>query len=120
MSAEEEIRGKLQELGRFIKTQIPPEFGFILLIGEKGEDEDHKALLYLASIERSDALQVMREFIAVNREERNWQREMPELELEEEFDAWWAVQIKRTPNYSDNKLVKRWCRDAFIAGRTTA
>ena len=117
MSVEDEIRAGMQDLGRIIKSRIPPGFGFILLIAENGE---HGTLLYSASIDRSDALQVMREFIALNSEERNWQREMPALELDEEFDEFWANQLKREPNYSDNKKMKAWCRDAFIAGRSTA
>lgn len=117
MSIEDEIRASLQDWGREIKSWLPPGFGFILLVAEHGEKG---TLLYTASINRADALQVMREFIAVNSEQRNWQQEMPQLELDEEFDSWWATQLRRAPNYSENKTMKQWCRDAFVAGRSSA
>lgn len=117
MSDEDDIRSSLQEMGRTIKGWFPQGWGFILLVTKYGE---RGTLLYTASVNRPDALQVMREFIAVNMEERNWQREMPQLESDEEFDSWWEGQLKRTPNYSDNKKVKEMCRDAFLAGRSSA
>lgn len=117
MSIEDEIRASLQDWGREIKSWLPDGFGFILLVPQHGEKG---TMLYTASINRADALQAMREFIAVNMEERNWQREMPELESDEEFDSWWQAQLKRQPNYSDNAKVRQMCRDAFLAGRSTA
>lgn len=117
MSPEDEIRSSLQLWGREIKSWLPDGFGFILLVPEYGEKG---TLLYTASVSRPDALQAMREFIAVNMEERNWEREMPSLESDEEFESWWAAQLKRMPNYSDNQKVRTMCRDAFLAGRSTA
>lgn len=117
MSKEEtvaEIRANLKEMGRTIKGWFPPEFGFILLVVEYG---DKGTMLYTASVQREDALQAMREFVAVNKEERNWQQEMPELELTEEFDAWWAKQNQRAR--ADQSL-ESMCRDAFVAGRASA
>lgn len=114
MSPEEEI---LQNLGRQIKGQIPEGFGFILLIAQLGEKG---TLLYTASVDRMDALQAMREFIAVQSEERNWQREMPDLEIEEEFERWWLSQLKRAPSYSANRKIREMCRDAFLGGRSSA
>lgn len=117
MSVEDDIRAGLQDMGRTIKSWFPQGWGFILLVTKLGE---RGTLLYTASVQRADSLQVMREFIAVNMEERNWQQEMPQLEIEEEFTLWWAKQMERMPNYSDNKKVKEMCRDAFLAGRSTA
>ena len=117
MSVEDEIRASLQDWGREIKSWLPDGFGFVLLVAEHGEGG---TMLYTSSIARADAIQAMREFVAVASEERNWLREMPQLELKEEFDTWWAIQIKRTPNYADNGKVKQMCRDAFVAGRSTA
>lgn len=114
---EQQIRSSLQDMGRTIKGWLPPQFGFILLVPWMGEGG---TMLYTASVSRPDALQAMREFIAVNMEERNWQREMPKLESDEEFEAWWAKQLERVPNYSGNKMVRTMCRDAFLAGRSSA
>lgn len=100
-------------MGRTIKTWLPPQYGFVLLVTSYGENG---TTLYCASIGRLDALQLMREFIAHNREERNFEREMPELEAEEEFNAWWDAQNKR----GEIQDMHRWCRDAFLAGRATA
>lgn len=117
MSIEDEIRASLQDWGREIKSWLPDGFGFILLVAEHGEKG---TMLYTASINRADALQAMREFIAVNMEERNWQREMPELESDEEFEAWWQNNFLRSPDYLDNPNIRQMCRDAFLAGRSTA
>jgi hypothetical protein len=107
-----EIRQNLQEIARSIKKQIPNGFSFVLLVAEHGEGG---TTLYVADMQRADALQVMREFVAHNMEERNWRREMPELELNEEFEAWWLKQQTR-----QKVDLKQQCRDAFVAGRATA
>lgn len=117
MNAEDQIRASLQDMGRTIKGWLPKEFGFILLVMEYGEKG---TLLYTSTVGRADAIQLMREFIAVNMEERNWEQEMPQLESDEEFDSWWATQLKRMPNYADNQKVRSMCQDAFLAGRSTA
>ena len=119
---EDEVRGILQDMGRQIKATLPEGFGFVLLVGGTGEGEH--AMMYLSTVGRADALQLMREFIAHNREERNWQREMPDLELNEELQSWWESQCKRVGNVLpikwDTKQVKEWCDDAFRAGRASA
>lgn len=117
---EAEVRAKLKDMGRYLAGELPRGFHFALLIATAGEGG---VTLYIANIDRSDVIQLMREFIAVQKEERNWQRhrdEMEGLELEDEFDGWWANQIKRAPNYSGNRKMQEMCRDAFIAGRSTA
>lgn len=113
MNPEEQVRSKLQGLGKQISAQLPRNFGFVLLCAPYGEKGG--ATLYLANITRLDALQLMREFIAVNMEERNFQREMPQLESDQEFEAWWEAQQRRP--FQDTR---QWCRDAFLAGRSTA
>jgi hypothetical protein len=123
---EAEVRAGLQALARGIKASLPEDFGFALLVTAA---EPGAALLYVATLDRGDVLQLMREFIATNREERVWQREMPEVELSEEFDQWWAAQLKRKgvqpndmndTNRSYSPFMREWCRDAFNAGRASA
>jgi hypothetical protein len=126
MSAEDEVRANLQEIGRGLKKQLPAGFQFVLLVSRMGPDQ---TLLYLSTVERADAIQVMREFIAVQMEERNWQRERPQLdaegglEIEAEFETWWKSQCARVPKLPikfDLGQLKQWTRDAFKGGRSTA
>jgi hypothetical protein len=124
MEGEGEVRANLKDMGRYLAGQLPPGWHFALLIASAGEGG---VTLYIANIDRNDVIQLMREFIAVQREERNWRRhrsemeaQEPQLEIEDEFDGWWANQMKRAPNYSGNAKMQEMCRDAFIAGRSTA
>ncbi|HET9376405.1 MAG TPA: hypothetical protein VFO40_15635 [Chthoniobacterales bacterium] len=129
---ENEVRANLQALARGIKHSLPEGFVFALLVTTPGHDG---TLLYAANIDRADVLQLMREFIAANREERVWAREMPEVELQEEFEAWWATQRVRkgisAPSMQadipvEERLspldmhLREWCQDAFNAGRASA
>lgn len=107
------LRLRLQDIGRKINKELPAGWGFTMLVASHGTNG---ITLYISTIERADALQVMREFIANQREERNWRREMPDLEIEEEFADWWQKQEKRTPKQD----LKASCWDAFLAGRASA
>jgi hypothetical protein len=117
MTPEDQIRAKLQGIAKQIKEELPDGFVFVLLVASIGEGG---TLLYVANCRRADALQVMREFTAVNSEERNWQREMPELELDEEFETWWQNQLGRFDSEDHLEFARSMCRDAFLAGRATA
>lgn len=113
-----EVRAGLQELAGNIKGSLPPGFGFVLLVSSS---QPGAALLYVSTLDRGDVLQLMREFIATNREERVWRREMPEVELSEEFEQWWVGQLKRYPGLEQmSAQYKEWCQDAFTAGRASA
>jgi len=118
---EDQIRADLQGLARDIKGRLPISFGFVLLVTAS---EPGAALLYVSTLDRGDVLQMMREFIAANREERIWQREMPAVELQEEFDQWWVAQLKRkevTATFiNDSATMREWCMDAYNAGRASA
>jgi hypothetical protein len=119
---EDQVRAELQVLGREIKRSLPKGFGFALLVTSA---EPGAALLYVSTLDRSDVLQMMREFIATNREGRVWQREMPEVELVEEFEQWWEAQLKRKGSgfgsfAHEPRVLLEWCRDAFNAGRASA
>lgn len=41
--------------------------------------------------------------------------------LEKEFESWWQALLQReAPYYSEYVKIKKLCRDAFLAGRSTA
>lgn len=112
---EDEVRAKLKDLARTIKAELPEGFGFVLLCSAFGDGSEGSATLYVANVRRLDALQLMREFIAVNREGQNYAKEMPEVESDAEFEAFFAAQQARNPPGD----LMRWCRDAYLAGRAS-
>lgn len=114
---EQEIRGRLQEIGRIIRKELPTGWGFSLLVAASGDIKG--VTLYISTINRADALQVMREFIANQKEERNWMRDVPrnDLEIVEEFEQWWTQQQKRS---IEAWPIKQACREAFDGGRASA
>ena len=113
--AEERVKGMLQALAKRIATQIPPSHGFALLVFTRGENP---TMQYVANAQRLDIIQAMREFIAVQSEERAFQRDI-EHQGEEEFEQWWQQQKERLYP-SGSPSVKSMCYDAFVAGRSTA
>jgi hypothetical protein len=106
----------MQDIGRKLKKELPQNWGFTLLVASHGDVEG--VTLYISSIERADSLQLMREYIAAQREERNWMREMADVETPEEFEKWFQLQQER--GIMKDKPLKDWCQDAFIAGRASA
>lgn len=121
--AEFQVRAELQELGRRIKGTLPEGYGFVLLVGLTGDACKQTPMMYLSTIGRPDAIQLMREFIAKQKEERNWQRDIGLDELEEELQSWWKMQCERLgrlPLKWETREVKEWCADAFRAGRASA
>lgn len=122
MSRQEEeqyIRENLQAMARDIKACLPKDFGFALLVFSIGEGG---SLLYVANVGRTDVLQMMREFIAVNREERAFGQEEYAPELHEEFEQWFEAQARRkgVPVSILTPEMKEWTKDAFNAGRASA
>lgn len=111
----DDIRLRLQEIGRMIKKELPAGWGFTTLVSSYGPKG---ITLYISTLERADSLQTMREFIAAQREERNWFQEMPDVETPEEFEQWWVQQNKRRAG--KQQPLKQWCHDAFNAGRASA
>jgi hypothetical protein len=112
---ENEARAKLQGVAKQIKSMLPEDFGFVLLCAAYGEGGNGAATLYVANVRRLDALQMMREFIAVNVEKSNFAEEMPKSKRDAEFEAFWAGQKERNPPED----LERWCWDAFSAGRAS-
>jgi hypothetical protein len=112
----DEIRGRLQEIGRSVKGELPKDWAFLLLVAPIGEVKG--VTLYLSTMQRADALQVMREFIATQREERNWFQEVKTDSLTvEDFDQWWEQQLKRG---MENWTLKQACKEAFDGGKAAA
>jgi hypothetical protein len=58
----EEVEQVLRRLGRELKEEMPPGFGFTLMIFSYEEHEG--AMFYLSSASRNDMVKAMREFIA--------------------------------------------------------
>lgn len=110
MTADEYIKDKLRDLARSIDNQIPPEYGFVLLVLPFGEQG---VLQYVANCDRLDAIQTMREFI--QKTERTFGTHRGTGEDDEghliAFEKWYA-QEKRRGHGSD----KARSYDAFIAG----
>lgn len=119
MSQEDQIRADLKDIGRTMGQTLPAGYGFVVLI--MGTAQKDNNMLYIANVKREDVLQMMREFIAVNREERAWTRENVDPEMREEFEQWFAGQLERT-GYPEAEEVdlEAWARDAFIGGRASA
>lgn len=60
LKLEEEVKTKLQEIGKNIKLEIPKNFGFVLLtfaFNAKGQ------LMYVSNAKREDVIEAMKEFI---------------------------------------------------------
>lgn len=115
----DEIRLRLQDIGRLIKRELPEGWGFTMLVASHGTVEG--VTLYISTVDRADALQLMREFIATQRQERNWFQErdkLGDLDLTEDFEQWWTTQQKR--RIGKQQSLKQWCQDAFTAGQASA
>ena len=61
----------LRKLGRLLKQDMPPGFGFTLFIYEYGDEVDKGSMFYLSSSHRQDMLKVLKEFIAKQEKEQN-------------------------------------------------
>lgn len=120
MSEEQIVRDKLQSMGRYIKAQLPNgDWGFILLAfpyDAKGN------LLYIASTQRDDAVQAMREFIAKNTEREKFTKDAftdrTEVGADHAFDTWWKKEVNRIDGRCPTEwsTVRQLAFDAFIAG----
>lgn len=57
---EEQVKGKLQDIGKMIKNELPEGFGFVLLsfyFNSEGQ------LMYVSNAKREDVVKAMEEFI---------------------------------------------------------
>ncbi len=122
MNEEEQIvRDKLQSLDRYIKAQLPnKDWGFILLAFPYGPSGQ---LLYIASAQRDDAVQAMREFIARNTQREHFTKEAytdrSDVTPDYAFEAWWKKElsrIERIDGQEPGPQMRQLCFDSFIAG----
>ena len=57
---EEKVKGKMQTIARKVSSEIPKNWGFIVLTFEFGEEGE---LIYASNANRKDVVNVMKEFI---------------------------------------------------------
>lgn len=62
----EKIEELLRDIGRTLGYQMPPQYGFALLIFTYANASDEQAIFYISSANREDMIQAMQEFIAKN------------------------------------------------------
>jgi hypothetical protein len=116
MTTEEYIKDKLQDLGKAVDDQIPPDYGFILLVFPFGQVDG--IMQYIANCKREDAVQAMREWIAVT--EKTYATDQGE-QGKEGFLRWYELHLQRHRGAYRQELppaeIERWCYDAYMAGR---
>ena len=67
---EVEVKNKLQDLAKYIKSQLPEGMGFTLLAYEFGDIEGNK-MLYVSNSNREDVIKAMVEFVSKNIKDEN-------------------------------------------------
>ncbi|SRR6266436_1840627 len=120
MSEEQIVRDKLQSMARYIKAQLPSrDWGFILLAFPYGTGG---TLMYVASANRDDCVQAMREFVAKNTEREHFTKEAftdrGDVGADHAFETWWKKELSRIDitKLHDQGVVRQLAFDAFIAG----
>lgn len=58
---EEKVKEKMQDIARMIKSEIPREFGFVLLTF--AHESENGLMIYVSDSNREDVVKAMREFI---------------------------------------------------------
>lgn len=58
---EEKVKGKMQDIARMIKKEIPNQYGFILLTFEHNTNDG--SMIYVSDSNREDVVKAMEEFI---------------------------------------------------------
>lgn len=61
----------LQEAAKAVQAKLPDEHGFILFVAPFGEG---KRLVYVSTFDRSDALNVLKEFLLRNDQAEDWMK----------------------------------------------
>lgn len=62
---EEKVKGKMQDIARMIKKEIPNQYGFILLTFEHNTNAG--SMIYVSDSDREDVIKAMEEFIEKTR-----------------------------------------------------
>ena len=66
-----DIRERMQEVGRYVQTMFPPNTGFVILAFDL--DTAKGRMEYIANAKRADVLKAMMEFIEINTQNPgNW------------------------------------------------
>jgi hypothetical protein len=60
MSAQDEAKFRLGEIAKLIKSEMPPGYGFILMIAERGPSGK---LFYASDFKREDVVRALNEFL---------------------------------------------------------
>lgn len=55
------VKGKMQEIARKVKEELPENWGFVVLAFEFG-DSDDREMLYVSNANREDVVKAMEEF----------------------------------------------------------
>ncbi len=58
---EEKVKGKMQDIARMVKKEIPSQYGFILLTFEQNSNAGD--MIYVSDSNREDVVKAMKEFI---------------------------------------------------------
>lgn len=58
---EEKVKEKMQDIARMIKSEIPREFGFVLLTF--AHESENWQMIYVSDSNREDVVKAMEEFI---------------------------------------------------------
>jgi len=60
MSVQDEAKFRLGEIAKLIKSEMPPGYGFILMIAERGPSGK---LFYASDFKREDVVRALNEFL---------------------------------------------------------
>ena len=66
----------LKEAARAIEAKLPDNHGFILLVVPFGEAEGNR-LVYISSMKREDAVNVLKEWLIKAGHEEDWMKHLP-------------------------------------------
>src|SRR6266481_1712197 len=111
----ERVKSRMQEIGRHVNSRIPKGWGFVVLCFTYGPGGE---MHYVASSERLDIVQAMREWIQITRAGYATHQADEESALKNEFEFWWAEQLKRQETSSFREEMEAWrevAYDAFVA-----
>jgi hypothetical protein len=115
MTDEEYVKDHLRDIARYIDGEIPMEHGFILLVFPFGPGG---VIQYIANCDRSDAVQAMREWIAMTTGETVWTDSANAGK--EGFEAWLEQQLVRHAGEAAGpELQSQLLYDAWVAGRAS-
>jgi hypothetical protein len=60
MNSRDEAQSRLREIAKLLKAEMPPSYGFILMIAERGPSGK---LFYASDFKREDVVRALNEFL---------------------------------------------------------